>query len=549
MGTGKKQKQAMMTRPKPGKKKSMLQLKGRIFMQNVTDVISLSRGGTCLYTFLLHYSFLLFSESMLNLSAGSYTLQIFWKGDPGVENFIIKHTNEERLDQWCKALEKQREAFFRAGTPSSRGARTSGGARSTAATDFAWMVNVDTGDQGQTAELSEDDDEDLEDPAEQQIPGTHSGFNLPRNTSSASIRSRSATNESVQQQQSMQQQMQHQLHQHQLHQQTPSGALPGTYAARPNQQRYPSSATIPGQPPLTLVTGVSPMLPASHDASYFSPVSETPMSTRISSSSNQFPFPRTSTPGYAEDNRRYTPPSGFTPPNMSRSTSREGAAIAASQAQFAHHHQVQQASSRLQRPSLPGMAPPPAGSLQQNRMRSASSPNIHHLPSQAQLARSPGAAIPPIPSVPSNYVAYSGGPAVINRSQNNSPTSPNLPMQGGRNSPATQENGLKTNGINGIQPQVKLKVNYGDDKFIIIVPSTIAYNQLLDRIEHKVKMCGATGVEVPINPIRIRYQDEDGDFISMNSDDDVQMAFDVSGDPGKDGSSGITGVVTLYVSA
>ncbi|KAH8149360.1 uncharacterized protein LAJ45_06439 [Morchella importuna] len=503
VGTGKKQKQAMMARPKPGKKKSMLQLKGRIFMQNVTDVISLSRGGTW-----------------------SYTLQIFWKGDPGVENFIIKHTNEERLDQWCKALEKQREAFARAGTPSSRGTRTSGGARSTAAVDFAWMLNVDTGDQGQTAELSEDDDDELEDPAEPQIQG----FNLPRNTSSASIRSRSATNESVQQQ-AMQQQMQHQLHQHQLHQQTPSGALPGTYAARPNQQ--------------------SPMLPASHDASYFSPVSETPMSTRISSSSNQFPFPRTSTPGYAEDNRRYTPPSGFTPPNMSRSTSREGAAIAASQAQFAHHHQVQQASSRLQRPSLPGMAPPPAGSLQQNRMRSASSPNIHHLPSQAQLARSPGAAIPPIPSVPSNYVAYSGGPAVINRSQNNSPTSPNLPMQGGpgRNSPAIQENGLKTNGINGIQPQVKLKVNYGDDKFIIIVPSTIAYNQLLDRIEHKVKMCGATGVEVPINPIRIRYQDEDGDFISMNSDDDVQMAFDVSGDPGKDGSAGITGVVTLYVSA
>lgn len=45
MGTGKKQKQAIMARPKPGKKKSMLQLKGRIFMQNVTDVISLARNG------------------------------------------------------------------------------------------------------------------------------------------------------------------------------------------------------------------------------------------------------------------------------------------------------------------------------------------------------------------------------------------------------------------------------------------------------------------------------------------------------------------------
>lgn len=453
-----------------------------------------------------------------------------------MENFIIKHTNEERLDQWSKALQKQRELFSRAGTPGSRGgSRTSGGARSTATTEFAWMANADPADQVPAAELSEDDEEDMEDNAETPVQnGLHSGFNMPRNGSNVSLRSRSATNESLQLQQSP----------------PPLGALPGTYT-RPSQ-RYPQ-AGAPAQPPLTLVTGVSPMTQPVHDASYFSPVSETPMSTRVSSSSSQFPFPRTSTPGYGDENRRFTPPNNFTPPNMSRSTSREGAAIAASQAQFAHHHQVQ-AGSRLQRPSLPGMAPPGGVSLQQNRMRSASSPNIHHLPSQAQLARSPGGPIPPMPSVPSGYVAYSGGPAVINRSQNSSPTSPNLPIQGApaRNgSPALQENGPKVNGTNGSsigQAQVKLKVNYGNDKFVIIVPYSISYHQLMDRIERKVKICGS-GTEVPNNPIRIRYQDEDGDYISMNSDDDVQMAFDVSGEPGKNDSSGITGVVTLYVSS
>ena len=51
MGVGKKQNKTMSmgknTKPGPGmKKRSSLQLKGRIFMQNVTDVVSIARNGT-----------------------------------------------------------------------------------------------------------------------------------------------------------------------------------------------------------------------------------------------------------------------------------------------------------------------------------------------------------------------------------------------------------------------------------------------------------------------------------------------------------------------
>ena len=49
IGTSKKQSKTMSmgknSRTANAKKKSSLQLKGRIFMQNVTDVISLSRNG------------------------------------------------------------------------------------------------------------------------------------------------------------------------------------------------------------------------------------------------------------------------------------------------------------------------------------------------------------------------------------------------------------------------------------------------------------------------------------------------------------------------
>ena len=455
---------------------------------------------------------------------GSYTLQIFWRGDPGVEHFIIKHTNEEKLAQWNTTLQRQRELFTRSETPGgSNGSRASTTLRAAAVTEFAWMAtNADSNDQGRRSEdeHSEDDD-DIDDGDTATLVGHPAGgFGMPRNGSSTSLRSRAATNEG-------------------LHQpQAPVGNLPGTYSRGPPRYTQTGSSN---QPPLTLVTGVSPMLSQSPEhASYFSPVTETPMASRTPS--GQFPFPRQPSSDYYETSRY-----GSTPV-MARSTSREGAAIQAAQAQFAHH--------RLQRPSLPGMTPPNSVLQQQNRMRSASSPNIHHVPSQAQLARSPNGMIPPMPSVPPSYVAYSGGPAVINRSQNNSPTSPNIPMPGtiSRNgSPAVQDIAPRINGgMNGTsksQAQVKLKVNYGNDKFVIIVPYNIAYAQLMDRIERKVKLCGSGPDMSPCPNIKIRYQDEDGDFILMNSDDDVQMAFDVSGAPGQNDSAGITGVVSLFVSA
>jgi len=499
-------------------------------MQNVTDVISLAKGGK----FIDQLAKVFFCVD--SAIVGSYTLRIFWKGDPGVESFVVRHPNEERLAQWNSMLQKQREVFTRAGIPGSRnGGRTSGGLRATATTEFAWMANSDTTtDQGRRSEDERsEDEEDVEDSHDTAtLIGTpNSGFNVSRNGSSTSLRSRAATNESL------------------IQPPAPMGNLPGTYARPP--PRYPQTS-VPHQPPLTLNTGVSPISQSpERNASYFSPVTETPLTSRTSSSSSQFPFPRQTSTGYYEEPHRYGTPT------MSRSTSREGAAIAASQAaqaQFQH-----QASQRLQRPSLPGMAPSAsaAATLQQNRMRSASSPNIHHVPSQAQLARSPNGMTPPMPSVPSSYVAYSGGPAVINRSQNNSPTSPNLSVQGvpARNgSPAVQDghhpkhNGNGANGSSRSHSQVKLKVNFGSDKFVIIVPYNIAYVQLMDRIERKVKLCGSGPEITHATSLKIRYQDEDGDYISMNSDDDVLMAFDAPGEPGQNDSAGISGVVTLYVS-
>ncbi|KAF8244253.1 hypothetical protein K440DRAFT_559152 [Wilcoxina mikolae CBS 423.85] len=499
MGVGKKQNKTMSMGKNAKtaanmKKRSSLQLKGRIFMQNVTDVISLARNG-------------------------SYTLQIFWKGDPGVENFMIKHANEEGLTHWKKTLQRQREQYTKA---DSGYGRQSG--QSTATTQFAWMANADLGDQGRESRDASDDDDDAT--IIQEPNGHYSGLTLSpsRSGSMTNLRARSATNENMP---------------------PPSAAA---FMSRGAQQTPPARFPLPGHtPPLTLNT--NPIIqnlansPERNNASYFSPV-ETPMMTARSSSSSQaYPFPRYPTSDYYGESNQ------FTPPSMSRSSSREGSSGNTQYTAFQSSNTAFPGGQRLQRPSISGMAtstPSVPALNQQSRMRSASSPNIHHLPNASQLSRvSPGGSIPPVPSLPTslpgNYIPYSGGPAIINRGQNDSPTSP-VPSDS-PSSPDQNGTGAPVNGVATGKSQVKVKVHYNNDKFVLIVPYNIAYAQLIDRIERKVEFCGV----LPTTPIRVRYQDEDGDFISMNSDDDVQMAFDVGCEGAINDTAGTCGVVTLFV--
>lgn len=74
----------------------------------------------------------------------------------------------------------------------------------------------------------------------------------------------------------------------------------------------------------------------------------------------------------------------------------------------------------------------------------------------------------------------------------------------------------------GKLPQMKVKLHYLDDTFLLIVPFNVTYTQLLERVERKIRLCGK---QTP-NPLRIKYKDEDDDFVTMRSDEDIQMAME-----------------------
>ena len=88
---------------------------------------------------------------------------------------------------------------------------------------------------------------------------------------------------------------------------------------------------------------------------------------------------------------------------------------------------------------------------------------------------------------------------------------------------------------NGHPPSVKVKVHFQDDIFVIQVPRSTGFIELVDKVGKKIRLCGPRRDDTPL---RVKYKDEDGDLISLRSTEDVQMAFE-SFRPG--------GQVTLYV--
>ncbi|KAG6917233.1 hypothetical protein DXG01_003347 [Tephrocybe rancida] len=90
-------------------------------------------------------------------------------------------------------------------------------------------------------------------------------------------------------------------------------------------------------------------------------------------------------------------------------------------------------------------------------------------------------------------------------------------------------------GVQAHGPPVKVKVHFHEDIFVIQVSRATEYNDLVERVGRKIRLCGPRRDD---GPLRVKYKDEDGDMVSLGSTEDVQMAFEAYR-PG--------GQVTLFV--
>ncbi|KAI8972156.1 hypothetical protein BDB01DRAFT_900585 [Pilobolus umbonatus] len=84
---------------------------------------------------------------------------------------------------------------------------------------------------------------------------------------------------------------------------------------------------------------------------------------------------------------------------------------------------------------------------------------------------------------------------------------------------------------------MKIKVHYFGAIYVVVVPDTIQYDELQRRIESKIKLCGQ---EFETAVFGLKYEDEDGDLITISSSEDVQMGFE---------NRGPNNTVNLYVTS
>jgi cell division control protein 24 len=87
----------------------------------------------------------------------------------------------------------------------------------------------------------------------------------------------------------------------------------------------------------------------------------------------------------------------------------------------------------------------------------------------------------------------------------------------------TFENVTNGNSHHHFPPPVKVKVHFHEDIFVIQVSRTTEYDELVEKVGRKIRLCGPRRDD---GPLRVKYKDEDGDMVSLGSTEDVQMAFE-----------------------
>ncbi|KAI5307194.1 hypothetical protein KEM56_003114 [Ascosphaera pollenicola] len=291
---------------------------------------------------------------------------------------------------------------------------------------------------------------------------------------------------------------------------------------------------MPDVPPLhtqfpsSLSPGERPMM------SYFSPADTA--STRSSQSTSFFNNSKLGTPTttYGDETvNRHTAPA------MPRTNSKDGTNYA-------------NGNLRPQRPSFSAYAS--HGQYQaaaQARFRSASSPDIHNnLPSDSRkfingthahtMQTVDNVPVPPIPphvaGVRAPLTPPNGSPPnfASNRpshqstsshySSSQQPPLPQTPTSNLAQSAYTSGSDQETPSSEAAMPaQLKAKVNFNDNYVTLVIPLNIMFRSLTDRVDAKLKRF--TDQSIGDNTVRLRYRDEDGDFITIDSDEAVQLAF------------------------
>ncbi len=532
-----------------GKKaKTTLQLKGRIFINNVTGAFANSK-----------------MSSILGAPSGQHALQVWWRGDVDHESFALKCKNEEQLKLWQTAINKlidevnmrrqqaaaqhysqQQQSINMAGA-GALGRRITQTTSHFPQTPLSEMAPVNPFSALPPSGLSRTqsqassyryDDEDSE--GQQSYYESNSGRATP-----AQGRYSQTGSEARERQNS----------------------LASSTDLRPRARTEDQDSSVMAQW-RSHSPAVPPPMP--RGLSYSSGADQHQHALRKASSSRQLRQANGVQAGYARTPRaagvdggaveyldgssdsassdfKYGRPRGDSvASNMSRTTSDSGAVH--SRSRSASNPQMYALPPHMQGPPPPmPKVPYGAGLADHLKSANASSASLGGSGAPAAAAGAPTAVAASAGGADKRFssssIATSESGQSGSRPQSSTAASSPVNVTNSTGSSASsamlRTSNLSANGARAAAPPappasappmttsnsnaVKLIVNFGDDKFVVVVLTTIGFGALADKVAKKVRVCSGRPIELPL---RMRYIDEDGDSVLMSDDDDVQMAFE-----------------------
>ncbi|KAI0645373.1 hypothetical protein C8Q79DRAFT_926630 [Trametes meyenii] len=482
--------------PSTKKKNTPLLLKGRIFLNNVTQAVP-------------------------KVSAGQYSLAVWWRGDDDLEFFTLRCRNEEQLKMWENQLNRLIKETASRRTSDRNISRLAQVANSTNPSPQARSAH-NSFTQERSSMFSQSTGYSSGVPYSATINGSRS-MRHPYASEEHAVPSTSAGS-----------------HFSTGYPHGPQGYPPHDGFEMDPEDDYedypPASAGSPsgrGTPMGQQRRSDYPYPQSARNSSHAaSPI--------LSGGVNGFNGPASARPSVSRNHNSYASDASFGTGVQSRPTLRSKFSSTRLAAAY------DGADSR-------GASPMPTPTMHQPmRSRSASQPSAYHPPPQQ----------PPPPLPTSAWVDRTQNPVSANKrgsgsSQSTGDSSDYSPHTS--SSPITPY-GSSESSLAGIStgrtmrshmdpsmpppalkdalhlpPPVKIKVHFGEDIFVIQVPRSTEYSELVDKVGKKIRLCGPRRDD---GPLRVKYKDEDGDLVSLGSTEDVQMAFE-SFRPGNQ--------VTLYV--
>lgn len=505
------------------KKTTPLLLKGRIFLNNVTQAVpALSRQSTS------------------SPVPSQHALSVYWRGDDDLEFFTLRCRSEEQLRQWENQINRLiKEAAIR--RTSERGLSKVVSQISNSPTPGQRQHSVVYNHEKSSSAASYSHSVYATTPTYGGLPNGRSGLN-PYSSSDEHVQLASPNG----------------------YPRTLLQAYPPAegfdFELDDEFEDYPPSSSYPTSgrgTPMGSRRGVSQSMPAERDTipAYDRPRAHTedtngPVMAQWRTHIPMMPPPMTSLP--LPPNQRPTTPRLLSNQSGASFTSDAsfgpgvGSGIRPSRAPLRSQFSSTKLSSVYNGPDARSTTPqiPPNIQPITNRTRSASQPTAYV----------PKTVPPPVPTATpwtnrsngstSENKRGSGSSQSTGDSSDYSPnsSSPITPFGSSESSLGTMgtlrasrsqtfENAVRANG-NPLQSSapVKVKVHFYEDIFVVQVPRTTLYNELVEKVGKKILLCGRRRDD---GPLRLKYKDEDGDLVSLGSTEDVQMAFEQFGPGGQ----------------